>query len=419
MTANYNEEVVKPGDRASRLAKEICYRSHRNNPAITVLAHQPNNFRGPVGFAWKKHILKQMMEYVVNAEGEIVYWTMCEEVENDGAGGKPQFFTLVGTREAFYRLAWEIIVMTADDFVRTGRFPVVIDNEVQAKYITDENFPLFEAMMQGYGAALRESALVNITGEVAIMKHSITAFCDQKSDDQLILTWGASCVGLAHKDLLFDINNVRPDMFIVGFWEPGYRCNGGTFFTDLIMSTWGPSIKDIYSQPEAMEFARKLTVPSLSYAPTISGLLGWDKIISGERIGDVAQGRLADIIAIAHITGGGVWEKFSEILPEGIGANLSNMPEPAEVLLLGQALSKRLSPSRYLSDYQAYGTLHGGCGLLMIVRSAKDAQVVIEEAGKDGIQGQIVGRTTEDKDGIITINSRFGEGGLLFSNQPN
>jgi len=406
----YKEEIIDPGDRASALAKEICFQSHDNCQAVHIVPHQSNNFRGPVGFIWKHYILNQMLGHTINSHHRrISDWTMVEEIENDGAGGKSQFFTLINTPEVFRGLGREIITMTADDFARSGRFPAIIDNEINTKKITEDNFHLFQAMIEGYGDALNQNCLVNITGEVAIMKHSITAFCDTDSDDQLILTWGASCTGLAHKDLLIDSSKIKPDMPIVGFWEPGYRCNGGTFFTNLILEKFGPKIKDIMDNPEAMEFVKKLTIPSQSYAKTICRIIGW------RQDGSIRE-PLVKVAGIAHITGGGVWGKFKEILPKGIGARLSNMPKPAEVLLQAQELS--WDTSLRLTDYQAYGTLHGGCGMLVIVDQMEDVDHLNAEAKKDGILSQMVGRTTESPENKIVIYSGFKEGEILLSGHP-
>ena len=395
----YKKEIIDPGDRASQLAKEICFKSHHNCPAVWIVPHQPGNFRGPVGFLWEDHILREMRKARI-----------CTEVENDGAGGKPQFFTLVNTPEAFSGLGWEIIAMTADDFARTGRLPAIIDNEINVKKITEKNYPLFAAMIEGYGKALKEANLVNITGEVAIMKHSITAFCDQEDDSQLILTWGASCIGLAHGDLLLDGSKIKPNMPIVGFWEPGYRCNGGTFFTNLLKAIYGdPVNKLIMMDAEAKKFVEALTIPSQSYAKTICRILGW-----------LPDGRTSEPIAavagIAHITGGGVWGKFKEILPAGVGAVLDKMPRPAEVLLKAQQMS--WDTKLRLTDYQAYGTLHGGCGMLIVAESNVAADNIIKEAKKDGIKACYVGQTTKSDKNEVIIHSQFMEEKVLSSENP-
>jgi len=407
MKDQYKTEIIDPGDQASRLAHEVCVQSYLNCSALTIVPHQPENFRGPAGFLWKPHILEMMAKSKVNPEsGVLDDWKMIQEIENDGAGGKPQFFTLLGAPEFFQCLGWEIITMTADDFARSGRFPAVMVNEINTKRITAENFPLFEATMKGYGKALKESGLVNITGEIAIMKHSITAFCDTGSLKEFILTWGGTCIGLAHQDLLIDGSKIKPGMPIVGFWEPGYRCNGGTFFTNLILKKFGPEIQKIKDNPKALDFIAKLIIPSKSYAKTITRIIGWSPDASIEE-------PLAKIYGIAHITGGGVWGKFGELLPEGVGANLYSMPEPAEVLRQGQEFSWDF-PYLRLTDEQAYGTLHGGCGML-IVCDKNDVETIIAEAKKDDIRAEVVGETTASPDREVIIHSRFKEGEVLSS----
>ena len=395
MVDQYWQEIIDPGDRASQLGKEICFASHGNCDAVRMYPHQPGNFRGAVGFTWKPHILKRM------ANNSAETWTMLEEVENDGAGGKPQFFTLVGTPEVFTSLGWEIIEMVVEDFSRSGRLACVFSNDLNVKRITEANFPLVEACFKGYGAALAKTKLVNITGEVAVMKHSITAFCDANSGEQLVLTWGGTCTGLAYRPFLIDGSAIKAGMPVVGFWEHGYRCNGGTFFTNVILNQFGPDFAAIRSNPAAMTFIRELTVPSASYSRTICRLVGWND--------DGSPGEpLARIAGIAHITGGGVWGKFGELLPKGIGARLDTMPNPALVLLQGQRLSWDLEGLR-LTDHQAYGTLHGGCGMLLVCSTDNDAQTVIEEARHDGITVQAVGRTNEHtaQGEKLVIRSRF------------
>lgn len=398
----YKNEIIAPGDVASQLGRDVCFASHNNCPAVIVIPHQAYNFRGAVGYTWNSKILSCM------AQNNHPEWLMLEEIENDGAGGKPQFFALVGTKEIFRNLGWEIITMTVDDFARSGRFPAIMTNIIDTKNINDKNLNLVRSLLFGYGEALEKAKLVNITGEIAIMKHSVTAFCDDNSAEQLILNWGASCTGLAHRDLLIDGTDIEPDMPIVGFWEPGYRCNGGTFFTNLILQKFGPDINSVRQNEEAMKFIQKLTVPSLSYAQTICRLVGWND--------DGTPGNpLAHITGIAHITGGGVWGKFSELLPDHVGATLNNMPKPADVLLEAQELSWDLE-DLHLDDYQAYSTFHGGCGMLLVCATDEDAKTVIAEADEDNIDAQIVGRTRgilDEEDEKLIIHSRFKEGKIL------
>ena len=403
MAKTYEEEIVEPNDMASKLAKDVNVSSYPNCPAVKIYPHDPNNFRGPVGFAWRKHILECMMQ---EYRGKPI---MMEEIENDGAGGKPQFISLIGDNLSFYNLCWELITMIADDFGRSGRFPAVMLNNLDVKKITKNNFQLVVSLLTGLANALRQSNLVNITGETAIMKHSITAFCDTGDDEQLILTWSGACVGLWHKDAYIDNSQITSGKKIVGFWEPGYRCNGGTFFTNLILSKHGPGIEKIRSNPEAMDFIRNLTVPSKSYARLMCKLTGWTDD------GHVVKAPVK-ILGAAHITGGGLWNKFGEILPEGVGADLFSMPVPAECLLRAQQLS--IDTEYALSDWKAYSTFHGGCGMLCVVDSDHDASTIINQANDYGVNALVVGQTIPSASSEIQIVSRFARGKKMSSNEP-
>jgi len=397
----YREEIVDPNDRASRLAHEICVSSYKNCPAVEIVPHDPGNFRGPVGFTWKNHVLEQM-RYSADCRGKMLSPpAMLQEIQNDGAGGKPQFFTLIGTPEVFYDLGWEIITMNADDLGRSLMFQGIIANDMNVKNITSENFPLFEATMEGYGNALKKSNLVNITGETAIMKNSITAFCDTNDPRQLILTWGATCIGLSHRKLLADNSKIKSGMYVVGLKEKGYRCNGGTFLTKVTQNTWGSCPQEIMENKEALSFVRKLTIPSISYAKTLTRIAGWNPDAS---IGEP----LADIVAAAHITGGGMG-KFAEIIPKGVCAYLSDMPKPPEVLLKAQELS--WDTDFRLNDTKAHTTFHGGFGMVLVARTEDDARIIIREVKKDGIEAQIAGRTlaATKNDPKLTIESKFKE----------
>lgn len=393
---DYHEEIVAPGDRFSELAREICVKSFNNSPAFKVV-RSGEGMRAMDGFLWNPRVLTAM-EY-----GEI-----CEVSQSDGAGGKPQFFTIANSPDAFLGLGWEVITMNADDMACRGGLPVMLSSSnIDVKGITKENWHLCRALLVGFGEALKQSNLAVITGETAVMKHSITAFCDTGDPSQLILTWGASCHGLAPIREEPSENTIRPGMTIVGFRDKGYRCNGGTKFTNIILDTWGPNIEDVIKSPEARAFIQKLVVPSQSYAKTVSRLNGWwsDGFLDTPSF---------DIHGAAHITGGGVWSKLTEILPEGVGAKLDTMPEPASVLREAQLLSRESGTP--MSDFECYGTFHGGCGLMLICEE-QEAEGVCKAARRDGHDPYIVGHTTASNENEVIIHSRFSDGNILSSLQ--
>ncbi len=433
MADRYNRETVAPGDLASKLAAYICRNSFGNSPAVQILTGDhpglvdmvggEKNFRGMTGFMWKPWILRAM----TTGAGVLAVpggrsWEMIETMQNDGAGGKLAFHALEGSEAAFEGAAWEIMAMCLDDIARFGGLPVVLSNEIQAQRITEENFRLFEAVMRGFSRALEQTRTVSITGETAIMRPSITAFCDLKSDQQLIMTWGASCTGLLHSQAFINGSTIRAGMPIVGFWEPGYRCNGGTFFVNLLLAlaarrmsrprhwfhqllTQGRGdIHWLLEQNDLMDLVRQLTIPSLCYTPTLIRVMGWKP---DGTVGDP----LAKIHGVAHITGGGVWHKLGDLLPDGIGAELDQMFKPAEVLRMAWEMSLDI-PGLELKDEQPYGTFHGACGALAVVEPGEQMSL-IKEAEADGIKAKVVGMTMHSPEKKIIIHSRFQEGRLL------
>lgn len=397
MDNSYHNQIVAPGDRFSELARGVCVASFNNSTALTI-ERGGEGMRAMDGFVWNRPVLEAMLR------GEIY-----EVAQSDGAGGKPQFFTLANTPDAFRGLGWEVITMNADDAACRGGLPVLmLSSNIDIKGITDENWPLCEALITGFGEALKASNLVLMTGETAVMKHSITAFCDTGDPSQLIMTWGATCLGLASKNKKPNGVTVTPGMVIVGFKDKGYRCNGGTKFTNIILDTWGSDVDAIMSNSDARSFIEKLVVPSQSYAGTVARLNGW-------QLDGSLRGPLANLHGVAHITGGGIWSKLVEILPEGVGANLDAMPEPAPVLLQAQQLaSKSDSP---MTDFECHGTFHGGCGM-MIICAESDAEAVLSEARADGHDPYVVGKTTTSPENEVTVQSRFIDGTHLSSLNP-
>ena len=391
---DYHDEIVAPGDRFSKLARKVCVESFNNSPAITI-QRGGSGMRAMDGFAWNEATLRAMLK-------QEVY----EVAQSDGAGGKPQFFTLCNTPEAFRGLGWEVITMNADDAAcRGGLATMILSSNIDVKQITDENWHLCEALLTGFGDALTASNLVLMTGETAVMPHCITAFCNTDSKDQLVMTWNATCLGLASANKQPNGATIKPGMTIVGFKDQGYRCNGGTKLTNIILDTWGQDIKGIVGNPEALAFIEKVVVPSRSYANTIARLNGWN--LDGSMTTPPVT-----LHGAAHITGGGIWSKLTEILPAGVGAHLDTMPEPASVLLEAQQLaSKTGSP---MTDYECHGTFHGGCGLMAICDKV-DVDRVCTEARADGHDPYVVGKTTESSDGEVTILSRFHERARLSS----
>lgn len=393
--ASYKKEVIEPGDMASKLAHKVNLESYGNSSLIEVLPWG-QGFRGPVTFRWNEYLLRGMYEKAVS-----------EMPQNDGAGHKPGFFTLISLPEFFGQLGWEIIVMCADDIMRWGGMPAWMMNQLDVKKITQANFPLVEAMLNGYGGALKQARLANITGETALMKFAITTFCDDNSDDQLVLTWNGACMGIVHEDKKLFPEKIEADMPIVGLVEPGTRCNGNSNSVKIIQALWGMNAAEIRSNPNAMEFVKKLAIPSLSYSGLITRVHGYDSF-------GITKPALVDIVGAAQITGGGIWEKLADILPDGIGAEIDALHR-SEVL--AEIQEKSFQAGLNFSDKEMLGDYHGSCGMHVICKTEADAERFIKEAAKDGFKAVRIGKTIRSDRGEIRARSPYRENRWISSDE--
>lgn len=391
--SQYKNEVIDPGDKLSKMAAEVCRDSYGNCPAIIVKPFEANNFRGGVSFTYSEAV----MEYLRKGEIEFI-------IENDGNGHKPGFPALLGMPVNYRESGHDLIAMTADDTVRRGGMACIMSNQIDVRRITDESLVRGQALLDGYRLGLRQQRLVNLTGETAVMKYAITTFCDDGDPHRFVYTWNGACYGIVHKSRKLSPANVKVGNFIVGLREKGARCNGNSKSVALVQATWGADREKILENQDAVEFIGKLCKRSQSYAKFIADMQGY--LPDGS-----VKDRLVDIKAIAHITGGGVWGKLPEALPEGVGAIIKLKRSD----LLAEIQERSFSAGLNFSDAEMIGDYHGDCGMMVIVEDEIEADKLIARAEEYGIEAYKAGHTTASEKKEIYLESPYRENRWITS----
>lgn len=382
----YRTEVVDPNDRVSQLAAQVCVQSRGNNPFLEAVDRSRGSFRGMVGFRWSRSILEAMMRREI-----------CELPQADGAGHKPQAYSFLGNPLRFRQLAWELAAMNYDDIAITGGLPVaMLSSIIDAARATPENLRHFEAIFAGATQMLADTKTIMLTGETALMRYAITAFCDEQDPRQLLLCWGGTALGLMADELPRTQVEVEPNMAIIGLLERGHRCNGTTRLIDIARAVYGNDQKTLAESHDAAEFFGLVASPSICYANFLSKLYGWRE--------DGTLGEMVvPIAAAAHITGGG-FAKFREVLPEGMGATFNELPRPPQVLWQAQKLSE--TTDNPLSDFDMYDTFGGGVGAMLVVRKDYVGRVCTL-ASEDSIDAQPIGFIQRSNNRELAIRSKF------------
>lgn len=397
MGDKYQEEIIKPGDNLSKFAFEVNVASYNNCKAIEIFPDPNNDWRGTPRIVWRPHILDAMKERV-NVNGRITP-LMWESPQSDGGGHKPSVYTLIGD---FKNLARDIIVMCDHDILREGGLPCwVASSNIDFKQLTAENLEMAKAVIRGYGKELADAKMAGITGETAVMPYSVAAFCDTGNKTQLILNWMMTCIGLYHNDQFIGGEKVESKMPIVGFYEPGVRCNGVTYCIDLMKYL----MIDNTDSLEAICYARRVIQPSTSYSKTLKRVFGWND-------DGTIQKLLVNIVKCFHITGGGLLGRLK--FTKGIGAYLYNMFIPSDVLMETQEMGWDI-PELRKTDKGMLSTFNGSVGFAVVCETELDAQKLVKEAKKDGVVAKIIGETIESRDGEVKIESKFKEGGIVSS----
>ncbi len=403
--STYIERVVAPNDRASAIAHRVNVASRGYCPAVVVHQLAGHGFRGPVGYAYRPELLREMADGLFVQNGHVTAWTLLETGGADGGGEKGQLATLLGTPAAFRLRGQDVMAMAADDVSRDGGLPCFAYNVVDVRGITEQNLQLFEALMEGYNQALAYAHVVSVKGETALHGHGVGAFClirdPRDQEQQLPFSWSVTCTGLLRRTHSIDGSAIRPGQPIVGLVDPGIRCTGGSELIELLLATCSGNVQ-MLRDTSLRDFITRLLEPAVIYSPTITRLIGWNPDGS-------ADAPLALITGIAHVTGGGPLVRLGELLPTGVGALLDRW-HASSVLLEVQRLSQRTTNGRVLTDERMAHTFHCGYGMLVVVESDGDAQTVIGEAERDGIGASVVGCTTSSPVGRIEFHSPYLNG---------
>ncbi|WP_185878009.1 phosphoribosylformylglycinamidine cyclo-ligase [Blattabacterium cuenoti] len=153
------------------------------------------------------------------------------------------------------------------------------------------------------------------------------------------------CVGIVDQNNLIDGKKlIKENDVIIGFKSSGIHSNGFSI------------IKNIFSESDLKKcffdkspFYEKLLIPTKIYYKLINFLL---KNIS--------------IHGIAHITGGGILDNLSRIIPENLSAVINKKKIPI------QSIFHFIQKKGNLSDKLMWGTFNMGLGMIIIVSSKEE-----------------------------------------------
>lgn len=252
----------------------------------------------------------------------------------DGVGTKLKIAALVND---FTYCGMDVVNHCLNDVVCSGAKPIAFLDYIASEKLGKKSI---EQIIRGISIACFSQEVPLLGGETAEMQGFYN-----------LGDWEVAgfAIGLAEKDKLITGRDIKPGDILIGLESSGIHTNGYTlirkiFFDSDFHGIQKKGIRDFIPGLGDKEFWRLLLEPHRCYAKTVFSLL------NGVRIN-----------GIAHITGGGIPENLSRILPKSCVARIVksywHIPE----------IFKFIQKEGGLSEKIMFSVFNMGIGMILVV----------------------------------------------------
>lgn len=213
-------------------------------------------------------------------------------------------------------------------------------------------------VVSGIAAGCREAQCALVGGETAEMP-------GMYSEDDFDLAGFA--VGIAEKSQMDRVALVKEGQSLVALPSSGVHSNGYSLVRKLFFDKLGMKYDDDFNGKPLIE---TLMTPTKIYVKEFKA--NQDKIV-----------------ALAHITGGGIVENLPRMLPDGIKAVIKK--DDIQVLPIFEFMSN------HVDEEEMYRTFNMGVGMILVVENA-DVEAVCENTG-----GYLIGHLEAGEKGVDLV----------------
>ena len=209
----------------------------------------------------------------------------------DGVGTKLKVAQLAGRHSS---VGIDLVAMCVNDAICCGAEPLFFLDYVA---MAEDNPALLEQIVSGISTGCLESDAALVGGETAIMPDLY-----QPGDYDL----AGFCVGIVERSQLLDGSAVAPGDIVLAVASSGVHSNGYSLVRKIVFEHAGLTVDDQVPECDGT-VGEVLLKPTRLYARPIRDVLNHYKVKSV-------------VHAVAHITGGGLHENLSRVLPANVDA---------------------------------------------------------------------------------------------------
>lgn len=293
------------GQEEVRLISEMCKRTYDKNVLAGV---------GGFGAMYELDLSKYKKPVLVSG--------------TDGVGTK---LIIAQDLDIHHTLGYDLVAMCVNDIICQGAEPLFFLDYIGTGHLDPKKMA---GIVEGIANACELSGCSLIGGETAEMP-------DMYSEEEYDLA--GFVVGAVEKDEMIDGSKAKAGDVILSLPSSGIHSNGLSLARKIVTDAKGMNYSD-YVEEFGQSIGEELLTPTRIYVKEVLSLL--------EKV---------EVKAIAHNTGGGLYENIPRSLPEGLGAeiDISNIEVPKIFDILqewGQVETEEM-----------YKTFNMGVGMFLMV----------------------------------------------------
>ena len=252
----------------------------------------------------------------------------------------------------------DLVAMSVNDAICCGAEPLFFLDYVA---MPKDDPDLLEQIVTGIAEGCQQSGCALLGGETAIMSDLY-----QPGEYDL----AGFCVGVAEQEKIIDGKAIQTGDVLIGVESSGLHSNGFSLVRKIVFDVARLNINDFVPELE-QTVADVLLTPTRIYVKCVAAVLERFEANVG-------------ITGIAHITGGGLVENISRILPTGKLLRIDRCWEEPKVFSWLQQLGG-------VENSEMDRVFNRGIGLVLVVRPAIAAEVLSLIQSATGFQAWNIG----------------------------
>ena len=238
----------------------------------------------------------------------------------------------------------DLVAMSVNDAICCGAAPLFFLDYVA---MPKDNPVLLERIVSGIAEGCKSSGAALIGGETAILP-------DMYHEGEYDLA--GFCVGVAERSEIIDGRAIQENDILIGVASTGFHSNGYSLIRKAVFEMGGLTVSTPLPEFDNKTVADVLLRPTSIYVRTVLTLLEKFRANVGIR-------------GIAHITGGGLVENLSRILPQGLTPRIDEGSWPVPPLF---RWVQRLGN---IDEDEMQRVFNMGIGLVLVVKPELELQV--------------------------------------------